>query len=203
MSKKGELEINEMFITLLLLIGIMTAVWVAGGSVFSEQTQVQVTDKSVGGLIDENLALVSEDFYTNNPQGDYRIDVQEWSLGPMGQPPDYVPNSENMSIPGYPVLFGDRYLYEIRGFGAKVYERTDQEQPIDIECFAVFLGKSDTLDGYYANQGTFEIKFYTHYTERKLLESCQVYAYKDAVTKGGNLIRTYYMHCNVIWGGYF
>jgi len=203
--RKGEFEINEMFIVLLLLIGVLAAMWVAGETGFSEEKQVKVTNKTMEELLGDGLAQAAENFFKANPtaQGNYLIKSEIWSFGPMEKPPDYIPNSENISIPNYPVLFDSKYLYEIRGFGAKVYERTDKEQPVDIRCFAIFLGKSDTLDNYYTTRKEFQIMFYTHNTERKLLENCTVDSYKDQLTEKGNLIRTYYMHCNVIWGGYY
>ncbi len=201
MSKKGDLEINEIFIILLLLMGMMAAVWIAGESGYSESTQVKVTDKSTGELLDDGIEELSDYFYSTHAEGDYIIETHKWSLGNMNAPPDSIPHSENISIPLYPVLFNGRYLYEIRGFAAKVYERTDAAVPTDIECLAIFLDTSDTLDEYYANNETFEIKFYTYYKEKKFLEGCHVNSHKDAITKNGTFIRTYYMHCNLIWDG--
>lgn len=203
MSRKGEFEINEMFIVILLLVGVLTAVWITGETGFNEKDQVQVTTKSIGALVDDGLAQAAQNFYVKNPSGNYRIDTQEWTLSSLNQAPDYISSSDATSIPTYPVLFDGKYLYEIRGFGAKAYERTDQAQPVDIECFAIFLGTSDTLNNYYSSGKGFEIKFYTYTTDIKLLENCVVESYQDAMTQNGNLLRTYYMHCNVVWGSYF
>jgi len=207
MTKKGDVEITEIFIVLLLLVGVLTSVWIATENSGYEEKQVKVTDKTIGELIDDGISEASENFYATNPDGDFRIDTYRWSVLDMSDLPDAeiqgIPYPDGATIPNYPVLFDGKYLYEIRGFGAKVFERTDKEQPIDVEGAAIFLGTSETMDEYYETESTFDIKFYTYSTERKLLENCTVDYYTDSITTGGSFLRTYFLHCSVIWGGYF
>ena len=202
MSKKGDIEINEIFIIILLLMGVLTSVWIATENTsYSEERQVKVTDQNTGELIVEGLEKASEYFYLTHPEGDYLITPHEWALGEMDEPPDSIPYSDEMEIPTRPVLFEGKFLYGIRGFGAKIYERTDVAEPMSVECVAIFLGSSDTLNEYYSDRESFMIRFYTFNTTRQILENCFIHSYKDAVTQHGNLIRNYYIHCNVIWEG--
>lgn len=206
MSKKGDVEINEIFVVLLLLIGVLAAVWVATeNSTYNEERVVKVSGESIGELIDQGLYTASEYFYETHTDGDYMIDTHRWAVVDMDQPPDAEPKpvsySEGVTIPNNPVLFDGKYLYEIRGFGTKIYERTDKEEPIDIEAVALFMGTSDTMDGYYESQERFTVRFYQENTQRQILENCGIQSYKDMVTQSGTFIRFYYIHCNVIWEG--
>lgn len=200
MSRKGDVEISEVFIVLILLVSVFAAVWIAGNSPIGE---VEVTSKNTGEFVKDGLEEASKYFYRTHPHGDYNITTHIWSLGSRLEPPDSIPHSENMTIPDYSVFFDGRFLYDIRGFGAKVYERYDEVEPMAIEAVAVFLGTSETLDRYYENEETFMIRFYKYNTERRLLEDCIVHSYSDSMTENENLVRSYYIHCNIIWEGYF
>ena len=201
MSKKGEIEINEIFIVLLLLVSVLAAVWVSGNASYSDDNVVKVTDASIGEFLDEQLYTASQYFYESNPDGDYDIFTYKWAPIPMDEPPDAEPPPVpgDATIPNDPTLFDGKYLYEIRGFGVKVFERIDAEQPVDIEAVAVFVDSSDTMNGYYNTQESFTVRFYDFYTVRHVLENCHVRNYKDSITESGTFIRTYYIHCNVIW----
>ena len=201
MSKKGEIEINEIFIVLLLLVSVLAAVWVSGNSSYSEDRIVQVTGDSIGEFLDSQLYTASQYFYESNPDGDYDIYTYKWAPIDMDEAPDAEPPPVpgDATIPNYPTLFDGKYLYEIRGFGVKVFERTDAEQPVDIEAAAVFVNTSDTMDNYYDTQESFMVRFYDFHTVRHVLENCNVRDYKDSITESGNFIGTYYIHCNVIW----
>ncbi len=198
MEKKGDIEISEMFIVLLLLVGVLTAVWIVGW-----QEEIPVTDKSTDELLDDGLKSASEYFYQSHPEGDYIITTHKWSLGNINDPPDSIPYTENMTVPEFPVLFDGTFLYGTRGFAAKIYERVDEVEPMAIECAAVFIEGSDTMDDYYRDEESFMIRFYTYYKERKLLEDCIITSYGDSMTEEGTFVRTYHIHCNVIWRGYF
>lgn len=201
MSKKGEIEINEIFIVLLLLVSVLAAVWVSGNSSYSEDRIVQVTDDSISEFLDEELSDASQYFYESNPEGEFNIYTYKWAPISMDDPPDAEPPPipGDATIPNNPALFDGKYLYEIRGFGVKVFERIDEEQPVDIEAAAVFVNNSDTMDNYYNTQESFTTRFYDFYTVRHVLENCHVRNYDDSLTESGNFIRTYYIHCNVIW----
>ncbi len=206
MSKKGDVEINEIFIVLLLLVGVLAAVWVATENTsYDEGRIVKVTGDSIGELIDEGLYVSSEYFYSTHSEGDYKISTHRWALIDMDEAPDAEPKpvayAYGSDIPNNPVLFEGKYLYEIRGFGAKIYERTDAEEPMDIEAVAIFLGTSNTMDEYYEDQESFMIRFYEENTQREILENCNIQDYKDAITESGTFIRFYYIHCSVIWEG--
>ena len=201
MSKKGEIEINEIFIVLLLLVSVLAAVWVSGNASYTDDRVVKVTDATISEFLDEQLNIASQYFYESNPDGDYDIFTSKWAPIAMDDPPDAEPPPipGDATIPTNPTLFDGKYLYEIRGFGVKVFERIDAEQPVDIEGVAVFVNTSDTMDNYYKTQESFTVRFYDYYTYRYVLENCHVREYKDSITESGNFIRTYYIYCNVIW----
>jgi len=202
MSKKGDLEISEVLVVFLLLIGMMAAVWVATGEggIYNESAQVKVTDESVGQLLDDGLEVLTQEFYRETAHGNYNISIDRWSLGDMNAPPDSIP-AQTLSVPTYPVLFNGRFLEDIRGLGVKTYERTDTAEPPDIKIVAIFLESSDTLDGYYRTGEEFNMKYYTYYTERRYMEGCHVKSYFDSMTTSGTILRTYYMECNLVWYG--
>ena len=202
MSKKGEIEINEIFIVLLLLVSVLAAVWISGNNSYSDKNLVKVTDADMNQFLDDQLYTASEYFYAANPDGEFNIYTYKWASVDMNSPPDAEPlpiPGADATIPNNPTLFDGKYLYEIRGFGVKVFERTDVEQPVDIEAAAVFVNTSDTMDGYYKTQESFTVRFYDSHTIRHVLENCHVRSYRDSITESGNFIRSYYIHCNVIW----
>lgn len=201
MSKKGDLEISEVLVVFLLLIGMMAAVWVATGEGgYGESTQVKVTDETVGELIDDGIAALTQEFYKETTEGNYTITLDKWALGSMDSPPDSIP-VRTIAVPTYPVLFEGRFLENIRGLGVKKYQRTDVIEPADIKVVVIFLEGSDTVDSYYENDDEFHMKYYTYSTERRYMEGCHVNSYFDSMTVNGTLLRTYYIHCNLVWEG--
>ncbi len=201
MSKKGDLEISEVLIVFLLLIGMIAAVWIAtGDGGYSESAQVKVTDDSVGGLLDEGLEVLTQEFYRETTEGNYNITIDKWALGNINSPPDSIP-VKTIAVPTYPVLFNGRFLENIRGLGVKTYERTDQAEPPDIKVVAIFVEGSDTLDEYYKDGEDFTMKYYTYYTERRYMEGCHVKSGFTSITETGTFLKTYYINCNLVWYG--
>ncbi len=201
MSKKGDLEISEVLVVFLLLVGMMTAVWVATGEGgYNETDQVKVTDESVGELLDDGLAVLTQEFYDETTEGNYNISIDKWALGDINEPPDSIP-VKTIAVPTYPVLFNGRFLENIRGLGVKTYERTDEAQPDNIKVVAIFLEGSDTVDGYYESGETFDMKYYTYYTERRYMEGCHVRSFFNSMTESGTILKTYYINCNLVWYG--
>jgi hypothetical protein len=201
MSKKGDLEISETLVVFLLLIGMIAAVWVATGEGgYNESAQVKVTDESVGELLNDGLAVLTQEFYEETEEGNYTITVDRWALGEMDEPPDSIPVG-TIAVPAYPVLFNGRFLENIRGLGVKTYERTDVAEPQDIKVVAIFLEGSDTVDKYYEDNEEFHMKYYTYSTERRYMEGCNVNSFFSSMTANGTLLKTYYIECNLVWHG--
>ncbi|MFH1222703.1 MAG: hypothetical protein V1492_06500 [Candidatus Micrarchaeota archaeon] len=181
--KKGELEIDEIFVIFLLLIGIVTA------SIVVSNTQ------KTGDILGKAMGELTAQFYKENPTGQYTTSVYTWSLSGQDKMIDDVPYGTEMTVPDDAVLIDDRFPINMRAAEFRVAERKDVTEPFHIQVAVVAVGNNTPFTEWTPFDKTnFNMSFYDDAKVRKTLEYCSVY---DAKVYPAYVV--YYAKCLIIW----
>ncbi len=186
--KKGDFEVNEMFVVFLILVGIVAAAIV-----------LQVSTDSVGEILDRSVPKLDDKFYKETPNGEFKIYTYKWSLDGLDKTPDETAYNTDMTVPHYPTLLDGRFPINLRGAVIKVFERQDEAVPPNIKIAMIQLGNSSLSYEWGLNESSFNMSFYDYRHEKQYIENCHVYDSAGETTTKGTGYRLFYVSCNLIW----
>lgn len=168
-------------------------------TVQSPPPQIEITNRTIGQLLDDGLDRADLRFYNESVSGEYEIDTFKWTLTAMIQSPDNLSLRQN-DIRVSVIRFNDRYIDSLRGFAFKVYELKNVIAPKKIFGVAVFLSNNTSLDGYLQNSSELIIDYDPHPERSQIMDECKILAGTDFVTVRNSSIKVYDFSCNLIYG---
>ncbi|MEW6036310.1 MAG: hypothetical protein AB1529_06870 [Candidatus Micrarchaeota archaeon] len=160
------------------------------------EAEANVTNKSVGQLLDEGVLRADSRFYQEVETGKYDIKAYQWALGSFGMPPDSVPLKEN-DLRASSVRFDGRYEDSLRGFGFKTYQPQNLSGPPRIYGTAVFLSSPGPLPS-----GKFDVEFDPHPEGTQIIEDCTVLTSEELQTGTGAAFTVYDISCKIMYGAF-
>ncbi|MFH0738096.1 MAG: hypothetical protein V1827_05440 [Candidatus Micrarchaeota archaeon] len=226
--EKGHVEFGELFVIVLLLVGLATAVMLltdgnlgvqasaaqeAPHKELSQSASAQepasedrpqdapaypATDLSVGELLDEGLARADSRFYNTDPDGDYEIRSYRWAMDKLDLAPDSIPLKEN-DFRASPVRFDGRYDDALRAFAFKTYQKPELRSPPQIYGTAVFLSSETPFDVYASGQEPFTITYDPHPERSQDIEGCVVISSSIMSTGSGAVFKVHDVSCKVMY----
>lgn len=105
-SHKGELELGEVFVVLLMFMGILAGSMYLGNQ---KLQSVQEDDRTVGDLLEGGLIEIENAFNRGVTDGDFDVTTYRWMIGKKSDKPDEVPlGSEGRMTAD--VLFNGHYI---------------------------------------------------------------------------------------------
>jgi len=186
--KKGDFEVNEMFVVFLIIVGIVAAAVI-----------LQVSTNSVGEILEDSIDVLDAKFYKETPNGEFRIYTYKWSLDGLDKVPDETPYNTDMTVPDYPTLLNKRFPIDLRGALIRVFKRQDETAPDNIKIALIQLGNSSLSEEWGLDESNFNMSFYDYRHERQLVENCHVYNSTYDVTTKGTDYGLFYISCKFMW----
>lgn len=196
--KKGDLELGEIVVVLLLLVGVMAGSMYLGAM---EETLPNQDNRTMGEILVQGRLELDDAFYSEIEDGDFRIRTHEWMIGEKTDAPDTVPLGQEKRLISE-ILFDDTYVESIRGFTFKVYTPTstiNEEKHTRIKAFAVFLDEETIFDDHFANSTKFNFDYFPYPVSRKDVENCEVVSSNTYMTENETVFKTYFFDCTFIW----
>ena len=186
--KKGDFEVNEIFVVFLIIAGIVAAAVI-----------IQVSTDSVGEILENSIDKLDKQFYRETPNGEFKIYTYKWSLDGLDKVPDETPYNTEMTVPHYPALLNGRFPINLRGALIRVFIRQDETVSPNVKIALIQLGNSSLSEEWGLNESSFNMTFYDYHTIRRTVENCFIYNSTSETTAKGTDYRLFYVSCNLIW----
>jgi|GEM_PF-5616655 len=196
-THRGELELGEVFIILLLFVGI-----IAGSMYLGTERlhSIPEDDRTTMQILNGGLDSIERSFLQEVVAGDYDIKVYRWVIGKSSDKPDAVPLGEEGRLTA-DILFNGTYINSVRGLGFKVYTPTAIDTKTRIMFVGVFLNHTTPMDEWLKDDSEFSVRYFPYPTFDNVFEGCHVRASDIYRTAEDNVFRTYYFDCAYSWEG--
>jgi len=164
-----------------------------------QQTQIKVTDETIGQLLDAGVARADSAFYSQTSAGSYDMSSFRWTMGQFNQTPTEIALTKNdLNTAG--IRFPDRYDGGLRGIVFKLYEPAESSAPPAIFGTVVFISEPTILDGYLSNKSKFSIHYDPHPEGSQVIDGCSIRSVLKLQDPAGNPINIYDLSCQVMYG---
>ncbi|MFH1394136.1 MAG: hypothetical protein ABII71_05375 [Candidatus Micrarchaeota archaeon] len=198
-SRKGELELGEVFVVLLMLVGVLAGSMYLGNQ---QLHSIQEDDRTIGDLLEGGLIEIGDSFLDEVVSGNYDVTAYRWMIGKKDDVPDEVPlGSEGRMTAD--ILFNGGYIDSVRGLAFKIYAPTDDspDPKTRIRFYGVFLNYTTPMDQWLEDDTEFTVDYFPYPMDRRFMEGCHVQSSGMYRTADDTVFKTYFFECSVVWQG--
>jgi len=160
-----------------------------------EPVVIEHSDKTVGQFLNDSLAQINLGFYSEHPNGNYRVETYKWTAGSVDIKPNQLPIGGTGDTL---VRFNGDKDRNLKGFGFKMYTPLNsKDEPIEgslVEARAVGVFNSEfpLIHVYETNGMTIKIDYYPY---SKTLYGCVIQDKEEYLASDDSHITLYYFYC--------
>lgn len=195
--KKGDLELGEIIVVLLLLVGVMTGSMYLG---VMAKAQIPQDNRTMSEMMKEGRMSLDDSFYSEITDGNYKILSYEWMIGNLNETPDRIELGKEKRMISE-ILFNGTYVESLRGFTFKSYVPTAIDKQPRVKAFGIFINETNVFDRYLEDGNTFSFEYFPYPVDRKKAEGCKVVSAKMYRTANDTIFKTYTFDCDYLWSG--
>jgi hypothetical protein len=157
-----------------------------------EEPSAEVTNKTLGEMMDDSMSKVRTDFYREN-SGSFLENSYTWKRIRDDLPPGAIGMDK---APASDVTFDSQAINSIQASGFTVFTNTDTDDK-DAYGFAIFTSLTTILDSY-TGSDAFDIWYFPSLIDKDLRD-CWVYEKVIEKNEEDDWVSTYYFQCERVY----